>query len=86
MLKKWLATVGVSWLSWWMFQPVMTQLVVVAAEAEVMLRAMAAVPRAAVAARVTDRLAMSFLAGRAVVTVLADMTTPLGIAFAFVRA
>ena len=78
MLKKWLARAVFSWLSWWMFQPVMTQLlvVVVAAEAEATLRATAATPAAAVAARVMDRRVMSFLTGLAV-TVLADMTTPL---------
>jgi hypothetical protein len=46
-LKKWLVMVGFSWLSWWMFQPVMTQLVVGAAEAAVVPKVAAAAPAAA---------------------------------------
>ena len=76
MLKKWLARGWLSWSSWWMFQPVMTQLVVVAAEAGAMPRVVAAAPAARVAATAMDRRAMSFLTGRVVETVLADMTTP----------
>src|SRR5580700_9060099 len=58
-----------------MFQPVMTQLAVVAAEAGAMPTVAAAAPATAAAARPAVRRAMSFLAGL-VVTVLADMTTP----------
>ena len=76
MLKKWLAMAGFNWSSWWMFQPVMIQLVLVAAEAGAMPRVVAAAPAARVAATAMDRRAMSFLAGRVVETVLADMTTP----------
>ena len=50
-----------------MFQPVMTQLLVAAAEAEAMLRATAAVPTAAVAARVTDRRTATLFTGQGVV-------------------
>jgi len=69
-LKKWFATPAFSWWSWWMFHPVMTQLLVVAAEAVAVPKVAAAAPAATVAARTADRRVRSFL------TELADMTTP----------
>jgi hypothetical protein len=59
-----------------MFQPVMTQLLVVAADAGAIPKAAAAALAATVAATAAVRRAMSFLTGLAAETELADMATP----------